>query len=340
MPKDVRKSAKRWCFTLNNPGEDESRFKNFVQDQDERARSIVYAIYGREHFVMDGGPAPDQMGGGGTPHLQGYIVFEARKRLTQLKKIPGLERAHWEVSKGSVADNIRYCSKEDPSPFIFGEPPSETHEAGGDATASKYATALELARAGDLDSIDPGILVRCHRSLVAIRDDARWSRARALIRPPSIDLTPWQQDLEDIIWRKPDDRKILCYIDPIGGAGKSTFCDWLYANYGYGRTCLRVRTDPDLVPPTVQVLHPSRGVDMAFLLEPVSVFILDCPRAAADHLPWACIEEIKNGYCTSTKYQCVSKRFPRPHVILFMNQPIPEGTFSNDRMEVTWLSRI
>lgn len=57
----AQKKARKWCFTLNNPTEDE-----IVMIAFRMTAGIVYMIYGREHF--DGAE-------GHTPHLQGYIEY-------------------------------------------------------------------------------------------------------------------------------------------------------------------------------------------------------------------------------------------------------------------------
>nr|UOF83117.1 rep protein [Cressdnaviricota sp.] len=83
--------CKRWCFTFNNYTE--SEYENIVQ----LLNSSKYII-GKE------------VGENGTPHLQGYVNFETKTRLTALKKINN--KIHWEKCKGSEEDNIKYCSKD------------------------------------------------------------------------------------------------------------------------------------------------------------------------------------------------------------------------------------
>lgn len=83
-----RSQAKCWCFTLNNPTEDE------WLDED----LCTYMIVGNE------------VGEEGTPHFQGYCMFKKRYQLSALKKL--LPRAHWEVAKGSPYQNFEYCSKD------------------------------------------------------------------------------------------------------------------------------------------------------------------------------------------------------------------------------------
>lgn len=46
-----------------------------------------------------------------TPHLQGYIEFEAVKSFKQVKKLAPNE-VHWEKRQGNQAQAIQYCKKE------------------------------------------------------------------------------------------------------------------------------------------------------------------------------------------------------------------------------------
>jgi len=73
---------------------------------------------------------------------------------------------------------------------------------------------------------------------------------------------------------------------------------------------------------------------MAYLCQPKHLFLLDCPRASGDFIPWATIEALKNGHLTSTKYLCVEKVFPIPHVVVFCNAMPADGLLSEDRIFV------
>lgn len=82
--------CKRWCFTLNNYAEEEySEIKTWT---------AVYLVVGKE------------TGESGTPHLQGFVVFLERRRLSQLKTL--LPRAHWEVARGLPIQAADYCKKD------------------------------------------------------------------------------------------------------------------------------------------------------------------------------------------------------------------------------------
>lgn len=78
------------CFTLNNWTEEELTNLENIKYQ--------YMIIGKEK------------GKEGTPHLQGYIEFDKRKSMKQLKKINN--RIHWERRKGTQFQAISYCMKE------------------------------------------------------------------------------------------------------------------------------------------------------------------------------------------------------------------------------------
>jgi len=101
--------ALAWCFTLNNPDEDE-----VLVPQSWDPEEYKYLVYQLEE------------GAEGTRHLQGYISLEKRIRFAAFKKwFPG-ERAHIEVAKGSAKQNQAYCTKAEgrvAGPWEFGSLP-------------------------------------------------------------------------------------------------------------------------------------------------------------------------------------------------------------------------
>lgn len=99
----VNKQFKKFTFTLNNyiPAE-ESAIRAYAE------KFAAFAVIGRE------------TGENGTPHLQGFINRKSVTRLTTVKK--AMPRAHIEIAQGSDQQNLTYCSKQDSSPFIVGEP--------------------------------------------------------------------------------------------------------------------------------------------------------------------------------------------------------------------------
>lgn len=116
-------TSRRWVFTLNNYTLEE------VEAIDKMDVNVCnYLIYGREHQ------------NDGTPHLQGFMKLKKPMRLTGVKKIPGLRRAHFEVAKASDQDCIDYCSKEDISPYTLGTLTSQGKRTDLESVADSIGT--------------------------------------------------------------------------------------------------------------------------------------------------------------------------------------------------------
>lgn len=134
----------------------------------------------------------------------------------------------------------------------------------------------------------------------------------------------WQHALRDeLLLTKPDYRKIIIYVDTIGGAGKTDLATWFIDNHSEN---------------TAYFPYGKVG-DMAYALpdNPKYVFF-DIPRVVDDRINWTGIESIKNGLIFSSKYESKLKRFNRPHVVLFTNHEIDRTTLSVDRYDVRYLS--
>lgn len=84
-----------WCFTLNNPSEEEAREVKEVLSRP----SIINMVYQLECGKEE------------TPHYQGYIHFKNTRKLKEVKNV--IKRAHWEKCKGSPKSNYDYCTKEE-----------------------------------------------------------------------------------------------------------------------------------------------------------------------------------------------------------------------------------
>lgn len=101
------------CFTLNNYTEESERT---IQEYARRGK-CSYLIYGRE-------VAPTTL----TPHLQGYIQWASKTRWAALSK---QWKACFTTSRGSSEDNVKYCSKEDASPWSYGQLRDISRASGG-----------------------------------------------------------------------------------------------------------------------------------------------------------------------------------------------------------------
>lgn len=121
-----------------------------------------------DHLVLDYLVVGREVGEEGTPHLQGYVVFKAKKTFNAVKKL--LPGAHLEVMKGSPQQASDYCKKDGDFEEHGTLPPPKTGAARGKLKAD-YAKAIAMAVAGNIHDIEPGLLVRHYRTLQAIARD-------------------------------------------------------------------------------------------------------------------------------------------------------------------------
>ncbi len=154
MPKTKKKSplqrkrplkSRHWCFTINNPTD---------KDMPDLAK-VTYMVIGRE------------VGDTGVNHLQGYVVFNNRLRLTQAKKV--LPRAHLEMKRGTVAQAADYCKK-DGDFAEYGKLP-ENGLITKEINLSKWSDAIALARSGNLNDITPDYLTRYYHAFKRMEQD-------------------------------------------------------------------------------------------------------------------------------------------------------------------------
>jgi hypothetical protein len=288
--------SKNWCFTLNNyTSEDITRIDALLQESNG---SIVYIIYGEE------------VGESGTPHLQGVICFRDRVRLQVAKHTIG-SNAHVEVARNLFA-SIEYCKKE--------------------GRWKEFGTAKGKGRRRDLEAfkedVKKGML-----SLKEIRENhsevyAKFTRFcleyiddnYPPITVENHTLRPWQVHLKTLLEEAPDRRKIIFVVDEVGNSGKSWFAHHYASIHGE----------------TVQVILPARKVDMSYALKPsLRVLFLDAPRSKqGEFIQYDFLEDLKNGYVFSTKYESRIKSYQPMHVVVNMNEEPDRTKLSQDRYHI------
>jgi len=129
--------TRTWCFTLNNYND--VHIKHIKEVLALHAR---YVVFGKE------------VGKQGTPHLQGYVYFTNAKQRQAVARL--LPNAWLDVANGSAEKNRKYCTKEGDF-WEQGEIPMEASVArakGGAGNAARYATAIELAKNGNIGAIE------------------------------------------------------------------------------------------------------------------------------------------------------------------------------------------
>jgi hypothetical protein len=287
--------TKNWCFTLNNYTiEDEKRI------QQQKDCPGVYCVYGRE------------VGDSGTKHLQGFISFPTRKRMSYLVKHIG--QAHYSMAR-MISNSIQYCKKD--GDFVeFGEPPPDKHQGQrNDIERFKEAVKNGLTDLKQIREEHSKFYARHEKFVIAyVRDHI------PIHKVEDHPLRDWQITLNQTLKLAPDKRKIIFLVDTVGNAGKS----WFFRHY------------EQLHPDNTQIIIPGKKLDMAYALnENNRVVFFDCPRSKqGEYIQYDFLEEVKNGNVFSGKYESRTKRFSTPHVVVAMNESPNMNLLSEDRYEV------
>lgn len=281
-----------WVFTLNNPASHQLVIPAYV----------AYAVWQAERGVE------------GTEHLQGYVELTSNQRLTALKK--WLPTAHWERRKGTQAQAVAYCRKEESrvsGPWEHGVLAERAQGARSDLASVRDAIRAGETKRQLLDSF-PEVVAKYPRFIELVeREVAAASVPRCLLPEPR----QWQTEVLGTLSSPPDDRTILWVFDPVGNVGKTHFAkhlvdchDAFYCNGG-------------------------KGVDILFAYTGQKIVVFDYVRDAEEFVNYGPMEQIKNGLFFSHKYESVTKRFDVPHVLVLANFFPDTGKLSRDRLRVT-----
>lgn len=287
--------AKNWVFTINNPTDDDHVHLQDYAGSDD----VQYLVCQLEE------------GESGTPHYQGYVQFISRKRLAAAKMFIS-NTAHMEVAKGTALQNTKYCTKEPrlEGPYTWG-----TMKGKGERNdLREFVEALKSRDLSEAELVDEFANVTA--KFPRFVDRAIKSKYEAAVE--EVPFTPrpgWQTQLSEYLDGPADNRKVRWYYDEAGKSGKSTF-----ANGYRGKRSF--------------VVTGGRHADIyyGYAYEPVVFF--DLARVAEDKVPFEVIENFKNGYFYSTKYEPKRVRFNVPHVVIFANFTPDRSKLSADRWDV------
>lgn len=293
--------AKNWCFTLNNYTA--ADVEKLVQLEAES--SVSYCIFGKE------------IGESGTPHLQGFVSFNVRK--TRAAAIALCGQAHFTVAR-QVQNSIEYCKKEGDFTEV-GTPPSSSSGKRTDIDAFKEDVVQGNLNFKDLRELHSEVWAKYPRFCVEYVNDHR-----PLKKVAEHPLRDWQTLLYDRLIGLPDERKVIFLVDVVGNSGKSWFAHWFHQQ--------------DVRP--TQVILPGKKADMVYALEPsVEVLFIDAPRSKqGDYLQYDFLEEVKNGYVFSSKYESRMKTLPPCHVVVSMNEEPDLTKLSFDRYDIIRLGEL
>lgn len=130
---------------------------------------------------------------------------------------------------------------------------------------------------------------------------------------------PFQETILNIISSSPNARKINWFYNKLGNSGKS-----------FLSTYLSIYRD-------AYIINGGKEQDIYYNYngQPIVIFDLarDAPMVAFDSI-YRTMENFKNGYFLSTKYEGGCKRFIPPHIIVFSNELPNFEKMSSDRWNV------
>jgi len=286
-------SLKRVCITYNNYTQE--IFDKYAAYAE---KNCVFAVFGKE-------TAPDT----GTPHIQGFINLRTPRKFSTLQK--AFEGAHIEKARTPDQSNLAYCTKQDKTAFVYGEPQSQGKRNDLDELAECLAAIRKGTAKFQLMDQFPTTYSKHQRFI----ENYIQEYANNSLKKEHIDqFRPWQQSLINTLQQPADDRHIIWVYDPEGGIGKTRLSRWLVDHMDAFYT------------------NGGRSIDITYSYNHQPIVIFDFVRESQEFISYSTIEQLKNGILSSNKYQSCLKRFKSPHVVVFANFEPAYGKFSKDRI--------
>jgi len=265
-------AAKHWVFTLfiiNDRESDEALLRAFMEAH------CSYMIYGYESCPTTG-----------RDHFQGYFVLKEKKRAMQTKALIH-DSVHIELAKGSLDQNIAYCSKG--GDFIeLGTRPGADRGKRNDLVACRDKIK-EGASMSEIRDLFPTIVAKYPRWIKEELNIVTRCTVQNAFLWKYEDLRSWQQQILRHLEAQTE-RQVLWIVDEDGNIGKTFLSKYLLFRCDF------------------QLFTLCKGADLGYELDPrKSGYVFDFARDSEEFVNYKFIEEVKNGIVPSPKYESETK---------------------------------
>lgn len=140
-----------------------------------------------------------------------------------------------------------------------------------------------------------------------------------------ITLYDWEKDIVKLLDSDPDNRKLYWFWEAAGNRGKTTFQKWIFLNY------------KDVVVLSGKASDMKNGI-MNYKdknKKTPKIVLINIPQCTnMEHVSWAGLEEIKDMFFFSGKYEGGMVCGKSPHMLIFSNDEPPREKMSQDRWVV------
>lgn len=228
----------------------------------------------------------------GRTHLQAFVQLRREGTKSVFQAAIGDSVANVQFQKhGSIQAMVKYCQKEESrveGPWEYGV----LSVKGSNKRKLREAVERSPERMADED---PKVYRRITARIMQEDYIEKFSF--------TFDKRPWQIKLEEIISKPADDRRIIWIYGEKGNEGKSTYAKKLFTEGWFYSRGGKVQ----------DILY-------SYAMKPKAHVVFDIPRSQKEYINYSVIEQLKDGLCTSIKYEPIMISRVQPiHVVIMAN---------------------
>ncbi len=138
------------------------------------------------------------------------------------------------------------------------------------------------------------------------------------------ELYNWELDILELLKTTPDDRTINWYWETDGCKGKTTFQKYIFGRFD--KVVVLSGKGSDMKNGVLEFYKATHSLP--------KIILVNVPRCNQKYISYTGLEEIKDMFFYSPKYEGGMLCGPSPHVLVFANQPPDYKEMSEDRWNV------